>query len=97
MIKNLLTNWKTTSAGLAMIISSAVHLAYAVAHGTADESTWTTGLMGIVGGIGLVAAGDATASAAAHDETKQAISALAQSVKTGNTDVLNKTDLTKTP
>lgn len=97
MIQNLLTNWKTTSAGLAMIISSTVHLVYAVAHGAADESTWTTGLMGIVGGIGLVAAGDATASAANHEETKQAISALAQSVKTGDTTVLNKTDLTKTP
>lgn len=97
MIKNLLTNWKTTSAGLAMIISAGVHLGFKVAHGVADESDWTTGLMGIVGGIGLVAAGDATASAANHEETKQALSALAQSVKTGDTSVLNKTDLTKTP
>lgn len=80
-----------------MIVSSATHLAFAIVHGTADEATWTTGLMGIVGGIGLLAAGDSTASAAAHEETKSAVAALAQAVKSGDTTVLNKTDLTKTP
>lgn len=97
MIKNLTTNWKTTSAGLAMIISSVIHLVFAVSHKTADEATWTTALMGIVGGIGLLAAGDSATSSANHDETKQALTALAQAVKSGDTAVLNKTDLTKTP
>lgn len=59
MIKNALNNWKTTSAGLTMIIGSAVHLVFAVKGGTANENTWTISLTAICGGIGLIYAGDA--------------------------------------
>lgn len=97
MLKNLLKNWKTTSAGLAMIISSVIHLVFAVLHNTADESTWTTAVMGIVGGVGLLAAGDSTTSAAAHDETKAALTAMSQTIATtadaaakGDSDTLTK-------
>jgi hypothetical protein len=61
MIKNLLVNWKTTSAGLLMIIGSTVHLVYAVKDGTANENTWTISLTAVVGGVGLIFAGDSSA------------------------------------
>lgn len=71
MIKNALTNWKTTSAGLGLIVTSVVHLVFT--HKTADESTWTNSIIAIIGGVGLIAAGDATASSAAHAESTAAI------------------------
>ncbi len=60
-MQNLLKNWKTTSAGLIMIIGSAVHLVFTVKDGTANENTWTISLTAIVGGIGLIFAGDSSA------------------------------------
>lgn len=90
MIKNLLTNWKTTSAGLAMIISSTVHLVISVSKGNADESTWTTGLMGIVGGVGLLAAGDGATTVQAHQETLNELENIKSAVRTGDTSILTK-------
>ena len=58
-MKNLLDNWKTTSAGLTMIIGSTVHLVFSVRDGSANENTWTISLTAILGGIGLIYAGDA--------------------------------------
>ena len=62
-IQNLLANWKTTSAGLTMIVGSTVHLIFQVRAGTANENTWTISLTAIIGGIGLLVAGDASAPA----------------------------------
>lgn len=62
MIKQLINNWKTTSAGLTTIIGSTVHLIFAVRAGTANENTWTLSLTAIVVGVGLIFAGDASAS-----------------------------------
>ena len=59
-MKNLLANWKTTSAGLLMITGALVHLVFAIRQGKADEGTWMASLTGILGGIGLLAAGDAS-------------------------------------
>lgn len=61
-MNNLLNNWKTTSAGLTIMIGSAVHLIFAVRNHTADETTWTNALIAMVGGMGLVYAGDASAT-----------------------------------
>ncbi len=66
MIKNLLINWKTTSVGITMIVGSVVHLIYALKAGTANENTWTGSCTGIIGGIGLLAAGDAGVSPPAN-------------------------------
>ncbi len=63
MIANLLSNWKTTSAGLTMIIGSVVHLIYTAKGGTANENTWTVSLTAIVAGLGLIFAGDANPTA----------------------------------
>jgi hypothetical protein len=57
-IHNMLVNWKTSSAGIAMIAGSVVHLAYKIGNHTATESDWDTTVVGILSGIGLIAAGD---------------------------------------
>ena len=49
-------NWKTTSAGLAAMLSAAGHLLTAVAGG--DFTTIMTDLPMIFGGLGLMAAKD---------------------------------------
>lgn len=56
-------NWRTTSAGLTMIIGSTTHLVFAVRAKTADENTWTTSLLAVAGGIGLIFSRDSQASA----------------------------------
>ena len=45
-----------------MIIGSLVHLIFAVKGGTSNETVWTLSLTGIVGGFGLIFAGDAGAT-----------------------------------
>jgi hypothetical protein len=62
MVKNLLANWKTTSAGLVMIAGSIIHLVFSARSGTANENTWTITITSVIGGVGLLLAGDASAS-----------------------------------
>jgi uncharacterized membrane protein YhiD involved in acid resistance len=59
VLKNLLTNWKTTSAGLTMIVGAVVHIIYALHSRSLTESDCTGSLLAIIGGIGFLAAGDA--------------------------------------
>jgi hypothetical protein len=63
MIKNLIANWKTTSAGLLMISGSVIHLIFSIRAHTANENTWTIAVTAIIGGLGLLVAGDASQSA----------------------------------
>jgi len=76
-MKNLFSNWKTTSAGLVMIIGSVIHVIFAVRSGTATEGVWTASVTAIVAGLGLIFAGDATKGKqeleAAKEEVKTAI------------------------
>lgn len=59
MIQQLLKNWKTTSAGLLLIGGSTIHLVFCIKSHTADESIWTVTFASIIGGLGLMFAGDA--------------------------------------
>ena len=86
MIQNLLTNWKTSSAGLVIIAAAVVHLAF---H-HADESTWTSAITSIVAGIGLIAAGDAASSSNDHAANKTKLDAIEKAVVTGDTTQLQK-------
>lgn len=43
-----------------MILGSTIHLVFAVRAHTADENTWTISVTAIIGGIGLIFAGDAS-------------------------------------
>jgi hypothetical protein len=61
MIKNLLNNWKTTSAGITAIVTAAVHLAFAIHSRALTETDCTASIIAIVTGIGLMAAGDSGA------------------------------------
>ena len=70
MLKNLAANWKTTSAGLVLIAGSVIHLVFAARAGHADESTWNSAVVGIVGGLGLLAAGDAANTSGQNQPTE---------------------------
>jgi len=75
MFQRIKSNWKTTSAGLGMILGSIIHLIFAIKGHTADENTWTITLGTILGGGGLIFAGDASHSeknAVAIDQINQA-------------------------
>lgn len=75
-IQNLIRNWKTTSAGLTLILGSTVHLIFTI-H-TADEGTWTASLTAILGGLGLIFAGDANVPSSATVQNAQAIDQINQ-------------------
>jgi hypothetical protein len=60
-MKDLLNNWKTTSAGFLMIGGSIIHLAFSIHSGIANENTYTIALGAVIGGVGLMFAGDAGA------------------------------------
>lgn len=61
MIKTAFQNWKTTSAGLTMIAGAVIHLVFTIKASTADANDWTVSIATIIGGVGLIFAGDAGA------------------------------------
>jgi hypothetical protein len=65
MIKQLIQNWKTTSMGLTAILGSIIHLVFAVRAHTADENSWTIMVVAVIGGLGLIFAGDSNVSSTA--------------------------------
>lgn len=92
MITKLLQNWKTTSAGLTMILGSIVHLIFAIRSHTADENTWTVSLGVVVGGVGLLLAGDADKSASTADAKalQTQIREVPSAINSGNTERLER-------
>ncbi len=56
----MLANWKTTTVGLMAIIGAIVHMIFT--YKTADENAWMISIGAILGGIGLIFAGDASHS-----------------------------------
>jgi hypothetical protein len=61
-LQSLSTNWKTTSAGLTMIGYSLVDCGFAWYNKTLDAHTMKSTIVSIIGGIGLMLAGDASSS-----------------------------------
>jgi hypothetical protein len=59
-MKNVFKNWKTTSAGLLLILGSGYSLVHSVMTGTLTQETFTLQIGGILGGLGLIAGADAT-------------------------------------
>lgn len=51
-------SWKTTSAGVAMIAGSLIHIAFAIKAHSLTEADLTTAVTVILGGIGLAFARD---------------------------------------
>jgi len=70
MLKNMIANWKTTSAGLAMIIGGVTHVVYSIHSKSLTEADCTTTLLAIVTGAGFIAAGDANVPPPTTPETK---------------------------
>lgn len=75
MFNTWIKNWRTTSAGLTLVITNGVHLVIAARAGTANENTWVLSLTGILTGVGFLVAGDAAQSSSQADT-------LAEQVKT---------------
>ena len=55
-------NWKTTSAGIAMIAGGIVGLYFAITTGNVTEVTLTSAIATILGGIGLIFGADSSAT-----------------------------------
>lgn len=67
-MKSLLTNWKTTSAGLLIIVQAIVHMSYEIKSSTTSENSWMIAATSILGGIGLMFAGDSSNSTQNKDK-----------------------------
>lgn len=97
---NLLINWRTSSAGLIVILTGLVHLLFAFKNKSFTETDTITTLTTIVTGIGLVVSRDSKASDKAiqqHEATvadiKTQLDATTAAVKTGDTSILRKSDI----
>ena len=88
--QNLTANWKTTSAGLLLVIGSVIHLVFATKSGKADEGTWTASMTGIVGGLGLIFARDSSQSNKTVAELQAQLDVHDAAIRTGDTSILNK-------
>jgi hypothetical protein len=88
----MLKNWRTTSAGLTMIIGATIHLIFAVRAHTADENTWTTSLLAVAGGMGLIFAGDGATSATKEEAgaVNAKVDLVTSAIQTGDTSMLVK-------
>lgn len=53
------TSWKTTSAGITMIVGGIVGLIFAIKANAANEAAIMTSVTAILGGVGLIFAKDA--------------------------------------
>ena len=78
MIQRLIANWKTTSAGLLMAVGALIHLIFAIKNHTADENTWTITAGAILGGLGLMFAGDASTTDAKVNTVATAVDKINQ-------------------
>ena len=92
MMKTLLINWKTTSAGLTMIATSTIHLVFQIRAHEANENSWTIAILAILGGLGLMFAGDANKSATTTDleHVQKQIKEVPGAITSGDTTMLTK-------
>jgi len=59
IFQSLLKNWKTSFAGLSMMVVGIVHLVFAARAHSLTESDCATTILAVITGFGFVAAGDA--------------------------------------
>lgn len=76
MLSSITSNWKTSSAGIVLILTGLIHLAFGIIHKTVSETDFTTTAVSIVTGVGLIVAGDGSKSIQAHEETKSLVNNL---------------------
>lgn len=59
-IQNLMTNWKTTTMGVALVVGSIAHIAHNWR--TFDENGWTAAVTGLLTGLGFIYAADSNST-----------------------------------
>jgi hypothetical protein len=95
-IKQLMANWKTTSAGLTMIFGSVIHLIFSTKAHTGDETTWTLSAGTIIGGLGLIFAGDSSTTDKQIAPIAAAVDKINQTGPSHDTATLSKPPESKT-
>ncbi len=92
MIQNLLSNFRTTSAGLITIAGAIVNLVFAIKNHVDDQGTWMIAITQTVTGLGLMFSRDQAASRIDKEDTKSKIADLQQQVTEvkGDTTTINK-------
>lgn len=89
MIRGLLDNWKTTSAGLTLIIGAIVHIAFLVTHAEpVTEKDVMLAIGAIFAGVGMLAAGDASKSKKDVNAVDVKVDQTAAAIKEGNSRLL---------
>lgn len=82
-MNNLINNWKTSSAGIVLIITGLIHIVFGLIHKSISEQDFTTTMVSIVTGIGLIVAGDGGKSSV---ETKTKLADLQNQISQVKTD-----------
>ncbi len=70
-----------------MIALAVIHHIFMLKAGTADETSWTRTITAVIGGIGLISAGDAAAGQKRTEELKEDVKT---AIKTGDSTILDK-------
>lgn len=81
-MNNLVANWKTSSAGIVLILTGLIHIGFGIVHKQITEQDFTTTMVSIITGVGLIVAGDGSKSAEAHEETKALVADLQNQIST---------------
>jgi len=101
MIQNLLSNWRTTSAGLLTILGAIVNLVFAIKNHVDDQGTWMICFTQVLTGLGLMFSRDQAQSRADKESVQSQIADLKQNtvtaIKSGNTEMLTKADVANPP
>ncbi len=87
MLRNLFHNWKSTSAGITLIVGAIIHIIFLVLKKTpVTEADVMLAVGGILGGIGMIATADASQLRSVQQQMLQVPNA----INSGNTAVLEK-------
>jgi hypothetical protein len=89
-LQNLSANWKTSSAGIVLIMTGLIHLVFGLIHKNITEQDFTTTMVSIITGVGLIVAGDASKSVANHDETLKELDNIKSAMRSGDTSIITK-------
>ncbi len=89
-LKSITSNWKTSSAGIGMIVGGLTHLAFAIKNQTLTETMVISEIMACVAGWGLLEAGDSSKSASEIAKVDTKVDQTAKAVLQDDTTILPK-------
>lgn len=73
-----------------LILTGLIHVVFSIIHRTATENDFTTTMVSIITGVGLIVAGDASKSVANHDETLTELANIKSAIRTGDTAIITR-------